>query len=232
MSRPADHRAHRLELVATLVLALSTLLTAWAGFQVARWRTIDSDRTTEASATRTESARASTQAGQENVADVVMFTQWLNAVAEDPTALVGALGEDGDAGHLAYRPDPGSLTSFYHQRMRDELRVALDAWLATDPLGDPEAPATPFDVPEYQLATMARAEELTAEAERLAAEGDVAGRQADDYVLLTVLFASALFFAGVSTKLRARPASVTMLSLSCAVVTGAGVLLLVMPKQL
>ncbi|HEX6311998.1 MAG TPA: hypothetical protein VF152_10260, partial [Acidimicrobiia bacterium] len=60
---------------------------------------------------------------------------------------------------------------------------------------------TPFTMPEYQLAQQDRADRLEVQADR---ETELARRdnqRGDNYVLVTVLFASVLFFAGVSSKL-------------------------------
>ena len=63
-----------------------------------------------------------------------------------------------------------------------------------------------------------------AESERLSAEGEVYAaevrrdiQRASNYVLGVVLFASSLFFAGMSTKLSSRRLRVVMLSIGCTV---------------
>ena len=76
-------------------------------------------------------------------------------------------------------------------------------WLATKPLVTAGAPPTPFAMPEYQLAARAEAEQLDQEAELLAADVRRDIQRGSNYVLCVVLFAVALFFAGMSTKLNA-----------------------------
>ena len=133
----------------------------------------------EASAGRVESTRASTRAGQLSQVDVLTFTQWANAYAE---------GNE-------------MLSDFYFDRFRDEFKPAVRAWIATRPLQNPDAPPTPFAMPEYRVAENAQAERLLAEAERFAASARESNQRSDNYVLAVVLFAAALFFAGISTKL-------------------------------
>ena len=72
-------------------------------------------------------------------------------------------------------------------------------------------------MPQYKL-------EATEESERLSAEAEIFARRmrrdiqrASNYVLGVVLFASSLFFAGMSTKLASRRLRVLMLSIGCAV---------------
>ena len=58
-------------------------------------------------------------------------------------------------------------------------------------------------MPQYRLAARAEAERLDQTAEALSAAGAADIQRASNYVLGVVLFAVALFFAGMSTKLTA-----------------------------
>ena len=80
----------------------------------------------------------------------------------------------------------------------------MDAWVATRPLQNADAPLTPFAMPEYRLAAREEAEALEVEAEAFAAQARTNVQRATNYVLCVVLFAAALFFAGMSAKLRTR----------------------------
>ena len=78
----------------------------------------------------------------------------------------------------------------------------MNAWLATRPLRNPNAPLTPFAMPQYKLAATAEAERLDAEAELSAATVRRDIQRASNYILGVVLFSVSLFFAGMSTKLK------------------------------
>jgi hypothetical protein len=56
-------------------------------------------------------------------------------------------------------------------------------------------------MPQYRLAAEREAAALEVKAERLAAEARVDVQRSTNYVLAVVLFATVLFFAGMSTKL-------------------------------
>jgi hypothetical protein len=101
----------------------------------------------------------------------------------------------------AYAHEETQLTDFYFKRFRKEFRPAVDAWLATRPLKNPNAPLTPFAMPQYKLAATAEAKRLDAEAEVSAATVRRNIQHSSNYVLGVVLFSVALFFAGMSTKL-------------------------------
>jgi len=138
-----------------------------------------------------ESTRAATEAGQQIQIDALTFTQWVNA----------------------YAVKDKKLADFYFKRFRSEFKPAVKAWIATDPLKSPDAPSTPFAMPEYKLAKQAEAKQLVADAEAANADALESNQRSDNYVLAVVLFAASLFFAGISTKLsepRQRVALITL----------------------
>lgn len=185
----------RIELVATVLLALATVATAWSGYQSTRWNGEQSKAAARANALRIASARAAGLANSQTEIDVATFTQWVNAYAQKQT----------------------ELADFYFKRFRTEFRPAVDAWVATRPLKNSGAPLTPFAMPQYKLDARGEADRLDAEAELYAAQARRNIQRASNYVLGVVLFASALFFAGMSTKLTSPRLRVAMLSIGCAV---------------
>jgi hypothetical protein len=178
----AETRRERLEwwteLIAVVLLAIATLGVAWSGYQSARWGGVQSTSYTEASGRRVESTRAAARANTEITVDVSLFTSWLDSYAREDT----------------------ELADFYAERFRDEFKIAFEAWLATDPASNPEAPPTPFAMPEYQLASQEEADRLEQEATALLDKGKAANQQSDDYVLNTVILVSVLFFAGIAQR--------------------------------
>ena len=101
----------------------------------------------------------------------------------------------------AYGRGERALADFYFRRFRKEFKPAVTAWIASRPLQNPDAPLTPFAMPHYRLAANAEADELDGEAEKLSAQVRRDIQRGSNYVLCVVLFAAALFFAGMSTKL-------------------------------
>ena len=137
-----------------------------------------------------------------------MFFQWVNATATDDD----------------------ELADFYLDRFRPEFRPAFDAWLATDPLTDPAAPPTPFAMDEYQLAGAAPTPNSSTPRPRSPAA--VVRRnvqRAANYVLAVVLFAVALFFAGMSTKLHGAGTRKALLVVGCVVFVGTAVWIATFP---
>ena len=76
-----------------------------------------------------------------------------------------------------------------------------------------------------------QAEDLRAEAEAASAIAVDANQTGDNYVLTTVLFASVLFFAGISTKFSGYWVRVTLVVLAFLAFLSGTVLLLTFPVQ-
>jgi hypothetical protein len=129
---------------------------------------------------------------------VATFTQWVNAYAQEQT----------------------TLADFYFARFRAEFKPAVDAWVATRPLKNADAPLTPFAMPEYRVGARDEASALEEEAEAWSARARTDVQRATNYVLGVVLFASALFFAGMSSKLGTRRLQLILLSLGIAAFLG------------
>lgn len=192
----------RLELVATVILAIATVLTAWSAFQSTKWSGKQSINFSAAAAARTESTRADTQAGQLTQIDVAMFVDWATSIIDDVREGSSTFPSDG-----SYEPARGTASGFIYNRFRAEFKPAVDAWIETDPVNNPDAPTSPFVMtdangdPVYVLQDRIEADRLAVAADEAAALARVANQNGDNYVFTMVLFASVLFFAGVSSKL-------------------------------
>lgn len=184
-----ESRSGWIELIASILLALATVATAWSGYQSARWGGVQATDYAEASTKRIESTRASTRGGQQVQIDIGLFTNWVNA----------------------YAVDNQPLTDFYQERFRAEFIPAFDAWVATEPLKNPDAPSSPFAMPEYKVADLELADQLEAEASLKFKDAGDANQQSDDYVLNTVILASVLFFAGLANRFNSTPAKLVIL---------------------
>jgi len=204
-----DARDRRVEMLRTLVLGLAAVATAWGAFQGQRWRGEQAVETRRSIAALIESSEAATRAGQLTMIDVGTFTQWVDATATGET----------------------ELADFYQQRFRAEFQPAFEAWLATQPLTDPDAPPTPFALPEYRLAETEKSERLNREAVERSAAAGRANRHADEYLLATVLFATALFFAGISAKPESRLQGEILLGLGGLAFLGAALWLATLPTS-
>ncbi|HSE08618.1 MAG TPA: hypothetical protein VLB29_08120 [Nocardioidaceae bacterium] len=220
----SDNSDLRLELVATIILACATVLTAWSAFESAKWSGVQAINFSAANAARIESARASDLANTQRAVDVDTFVAWVQAVVAERGAATPS--------DEPYEPEAGTESGFLFERFRDEFKPAVEAWLATRPLLNPDAPATPFEMQEYQLAADAKAEQLVQESEAHREEALRSNQRSDNYVLLTVIFAAVLLFAGVSTKLTGRRAQQLLLGCASLLLIGAFITLLTFPVEI
>jgi hypothetical protein len=177
-----EPRRDWVEIVATLLLALAAVATARSGYQASRWNGEQAKASSHTNGIRIQAARAAGLAEAQTQIDVATFVQWVDTE----------------------RSKDEALADFYRDRFRKELRPAFAAWEATRPVENPDAPPTPFAMPEYRLASTAEAERLdqAAAASSAAVSADI--QHAANYVLGVLLFSVALFFAGMSTKLSRR----------------------------
>jgi ferric-dicitrate binding protein FerR (iron transport regulator) len=206
----APARRDVIEIVATVLLALAAVATAWSSYQATRWNGEATKASGRVNALRLDAARAQGLAEGQTQVDIGMFFQWVNADAADDD----------------------ELATFYRDRFRPEFRPAFDAWLASDPLVDANAPPTPFAMDEYQLQARLDAERLDAEAEQFAASVRRNLQRAANYVLGVVLFAVSLFFAGMSAKLRGSGTRRALLVVGCVVFVGTAVWVATFPISL
>ena len=140
-----------------------------------------------------------------------MYFQWVNATATEDT----------------------ELADFYRERFRPEFQSAFDAWLAADPLVNPDAPPTPFAIAdEYQLQARTDAERFDDEAEVMAARVRRNIQRSANYILGVVMFAVALFFAGMSARLRGDGARKALLAIGCVIFAGTAVWIATFPVSL
>jgi hypothetical protein len=191
----SEQGTDRVALLATVLLALATVATAWSGYQASRWGAETTKATMRSTAARVEATQSSDLANAQAQIDVAVFTQWVNAYASGDT----------------------QLSDFYFARFRPEFKPAVDAWVATRPLENPNAPLTPFAMPEYRSAAREEATRLEAQADGWSATARRNVQRSTNYVLGVVLFAAALFFAGMSTKLPSRRLGVAMLGIGAVV---------------
>jgi hypothetical protein len=156
---------------------------------------------------------------------VIAFTQWLQAAEAE-----GLLTRQADP-NAVYVPDPNVLSGFLYERFRPEFKPAVDAWIATRPRTNASAPPTPFAMPEYKVAAAAEAARLEQRAEEQSAAARQANQRSDNYVLMTIVFATVLFFAGISSKMDTFRARTLLLGVGTTLLVGAVIVVLTFPKE-
>jgi len=170
------------ELASAVVLSLATVASAWCAYQASCWSGVQTFRLAAANDSSRDAWAAFVTAMQGRTIDATMLIACLEAQTR------------GDK----------QMESLLYQRFRPETRKAIDAWLKTDPLHNPDAPPNPFTMTNYVEPDMQTVQRKNEQFRQQQAEAQQASKTADHYVLLTVLFASVLFFGGIGGTFNSR----------------------------
>jgi hypothetical protein len=202
-----NHKERQREIWAVVLISIAAVLSAWCAYQAARWGSQQAASYARANATRVESLRQSNLANRQITIDVSLFVAYANAVTTKDRV----------------------LSDFLLARFPPRLKGPVTAWLAMRPLKNPAAPSSPFVMKEYHLAATDQAEALERTAKQYFDEGYTANETADRYILMTVLFASVSFLAGVGSKFEQPQITVVALALGTIVLLVAGAVLTAYP---
>ena len=192
-----EHDDRWLSIVEALLLSLVAVLAAYSGYAAAKWGTESSVTLAKASAERTKASRADVEGIVTRTLDSASFNAWFTAFTAG----------NANAERLAAK------------RMQPGYRPAFNAWLATDPAHNPNAPPGPAYMPQYIIPQEATAKAHDEQADAAFSKGADAGSTADKYIRDTVFLATVLFLVGVSGHFRIRQARLGLI--------GVGTLILV-----
>ncbi|HEY7703297.1 MAG TPA: hypothetical protein VID03_00530 [Acidimicrobiia bacterium] len=192
--KPSKPGRDAVEVVATVLLAVGAVLTAWCSYQANRWNGEQTKATSRVNGLRVEAARADGLARTQSQLDVATFIAWVDAELSDNQG----------------------LADFYAERFRAEFKPAFQAWMDQDPFNNPSAPSSPFAMEEYQLQAQADAERLDQETTEAIATVGLNIQRSANYVLGVVLFAAAMFFAAMGTRLQSPALRKVLVGVACA----------------
>jgi hypothetical protein len=172
------HRRKWIEPVVAVLMALTTIGTAWCSYQSAAWTRRSNGLMNESNALERRGALLEVQGSQALVVHSSMFMQLLAAQHA---------GND-------------KLASFYAERFPPDVKKAYEAWLAQKPFENPAADAHPFVPKLYEVRGATEANTARMDSAQRVARAREAGNRSGQYLANTVLFAAVLFFAGTAGK--------------------------------
>jgi hypothetical protein len=176
-----DHEPPRkgwVEPIVALLMALTTVGTAWCSYQSAAWTRRSNRLMNEFNALERKAGLLSIQGIQQATIHTTMFMQML----------------------AAQQAGNEKLVNFYVERFPPDARKAYDTWLGERPFGNPNADPHPFVPKLYEVPGTRAAAEANAKAASSQQEAGRAGNVSGQYLANTVLFATVLFFASASGK--------------------------------
>ena len=175
-----ERHSRLVQICEAVLLSLVTITAAWAGYSAARWGT----------ASRVDIARSSTLR---------------NIATRDDLTAISLRNFDAstfNAWFIAFTLNSPQKEAIAVRRFRPQFRVAFDAWLATDPLHNPQSPPGPTYMPQYKLPAQAQAAALDSAADAKFDAGNQDGLIGDNYVRITVFLAAVLFLVGIGSSFK------------------------------
>jgi hypothetical protein len=202
-----DGKSKIRETITAILLSIATIASAWCAYQSTLWggeqtfQLADANRTGRLAA---ENAMLST-----NIRSFEGFflIKYIEA------------SKNGDS----------ALSNFYYSRFQPVLQKATDDWLKTDPFNNPNAPRSPFQMESYKLEADQKAQDLRIQSTNFMDKAQQSNKNSDTYVLLTVLFASVLFFGGISASFESQKVKTFAIGLAIVLFMSTFIMLLRMP---
>jgi hypothetical protein len=177
----AQSLAHEiLEIIEAIVLAVVAVTTAWSGYQAALWDGHQDELYGQSSQLKIKAEGLANYANQERLYNASTVVEWLKAT------------EQGNK----------KLADMFERRFLPDIVPAFQAWKATDPLNNPNAPAGPQLMPQYHNAEAEEAAKLNAEAAEIFEQGTRSRQRSDQYVRMTVMLATVLLLMAVSQRFK------------------------------
>jgi hypothetical protein len=202
-----DRRDRLVSITEAILLSVVALLAAWSGYAAAKWSTESRVGLAEASTLRTKASRADLKAISVRNFDSSTFEAWF----------------------AAYTAGNRQAMTIAERRFRPGFKVAFDAWRATKPETNPNAPRGPTYMPQYRQPGLREAAALDKQADESFAEGQDAGTKSDKYIRTTVFLASVLFLVGISTRFPVRGGRYALVGLGTVLLVVSIVLLFQLP---
>ena len=226
----------RIELLATLLLSLATIATAWSVYEAARWGGVQAVQFSAAGSARTSAAAQLTVGAELGSFDSAVFSEYLRAErAGDMRALA-------DIQSTLFREEfREAFERWQRERAAGAVRtpfelsaagagraVAERLWHSRFERGSPDAGALGPST-GYAPSALSRSDALNVEADLAREAAKTANQTSDNYVLTTVLFACVLFFAGICTKFASRMLQVAALAIGASLFVSGGIVLSQLP---
>ncbi len=195
------------ELLATIILSLATVGSAWCAYQSTLWGGEQTFLLADANRSGREASESSVQAIQKKSNDGILLIQFIEA----------------------YRKGDKELSEFYYNKFNSNLKTATDEWIKTEPLKNIQSNSTPLTMKSYVSDLEKRSDSLRIKAGEYMEKAQNANRTSDLYVLFTVLFASVLFFIGIGGTFDSVNMKKVSLILAAILIAGIIIALIKMP---
>lgn len=166
----------KLETISTILLAAATVISAWCVFQSSQWSGEQYFRIDDETVANQFRLQHEVAAAQRKTAELQMFLEYASAVSVENN----------------------KFADFLVDRFPPSLKEAFEVWKKTDPGNNPNAPSSPFSMKEYVLPEVNEAAKYAERAKSFKKAANVADDNSDNYVLISLVLSTVLFFSGMT----------------------------------
>lgn len=177
-----DKKSQFREILTAVILSLATVGSAWCAYQSTLWDGVQTFKLADVIFAGRELSELNIESIQKKTIDGAIVMKYVEA----------------------YQSGQKTESDFFYSIMRPELKKSVDEWVETKPLVNLNAPRSPFEMDAYKNMYKARTDSYSNHYSESMKEAQESNKHSDRYVLLTVLFASILFFGGISGTLRSQ----------------------------
>ena len=178
-----DHHKKRwIETIATILLSAATVLSAWCVYEASQWNGEQYFRIEDENIVDRKRLQKEITANQRLAADAQIFLQYVGAVTSDNE----------------------ELADFLRDRFPPHLKKAAIAWKAMDPLNNPDAPISPMQMKEYVIPEEVDIAKYAEEAKKFKMAANTCDNRSDNYMFLSLILSTVLFFCGLSSVIESR----------------------------
>ena len=174
-----DKRHVLLETLATVLMAVATVATAWCAYQSTVWASEQEFALHEADMLSREVVELRNKGLLTRQVDVDVFLTW----------------------GRAYTTGDSVLKKYLESTMEPPMRAALEAWVALRPAINLDAPRHPFRMEQYWVQAERDADSVDVVYQEAFRKASDSNSHSEHYVLLTVILASVLFFGGITSNI-------------------------------
>jgi hypothetical protein len=197
-----------IEILEAILLAFVAILTAWSGYQAARWDGESAKEYATSGRLRIQADQLYGRSGQTLAYNAGTFNAWLQAEAS---------GDD-------------KLAALMTHRFTPEYKTAFDAWLKLDPLHNPSAPAGPAQMPQYKDPLAEQSNELAKQSSEAFDTAAHDRENGEKYVRATVILATVLFLIALGQRFDVRGVRIGVLAVAGVLLAYGVVLLALLPR--
>jgi len=207
ISDKIESKSKWISVSSVIMLGIIMIGISYSSYESHLWLGVQTFLLREVNVDSLHTAKEELTQGQHTVIDVMTFTQYSNALIRNDQ----------------------NLSNFYYHRFSPEMKVAVDAWLATDPLKNPNAPPSPFAMSEYNRTHVLLAQQFATKTNLELQQAQQANENSSSYVFLSVLYSSALFIDGVIGRTSNKKMGQILLYMTMAITIIATVILIQLP---